>query len=92
VSASSGSLAFTGPGAAIRWIVAAGAALVALGFALLVLADLPTRLRLARAALKGAVSVGPFAANRASPATRPCSQEVLWVDDPGQRNEPKLQR
>ena len=92
VSASSGSLAFTGPGAAIRWIVAAGAALVVLGFALLVLADLPTRLRWARAALKGAVSVGPFAAGRGSPATRPCSQEVLWVDDPGHRDEPKLQR
>jgi len=92
VSASSGSLAFTGPGAAIRWIVAAGAALVVLGFAMLVLADVPTRLRWARAALKGAVRVGPFAASRGSRATRPCSQEVLWVDDPGHRDEPKLQR
>ena len=83
VSASSGSLAFTGPGAAIGWIVAAGGALVVLGFALLVLADVPTRLRWARAALKGAVTVGPFAAGRGNHATRPCPQEVLWVDDAG---------
>ena len=92
VSASSGSLAFTGPGAAIRWIVTVGAALVVLGFAMLVLADVPTRLRWARAVLKGAVSVGPFAASRGSRATRPCSREVLWVDDPSHRDEPRLQR
>jgi hypothetical protein len=49
VQASSSSLAFTGPGAATGWIVVAGAALIVLGLAMLVLADAPRRLRWALA-------------------------------------------
>ena len=44
VTASSGSLAFTGPGRVMGWLLVLGAALVALGFALVVLADAPRRL------------------------------------------------
>jgi hypothetical protein len=45
VEASSSSLAFTGPGAWTGWLVVAGAALIVLGLAMLVLADAPRRLR-----------------------------------------------
>jgi hypothetical protein len=43
VTASSGSLAFTGPGPGVAWLVLIGAGLVVLGFALLVLVDAPRR-------------------------------------------------
>jgi hypothetical protein len=44
VTASSGSLAFTGPSSLTWWLLVLGSALVALGFAMLVLADVPRRL------------------------------------------------
>ena len=91
VSASSGSLAFTGPGAAIRWIVAAGAALIVLGLAMLMLADAPRRLRWGLTALRGAAGVVPLADSRRSGTTRPRPQEGLWVDDVS-RDDPKHRR
>jgi hypothetical protein len=44
VSASSGSLAFTGPGSEVKWVVLVGAALVIMGLAMLVLVDAPRRM------------------------------------------------
>ncbi|HTZ10006.1 MAG TPA: hypothetical protein VMB72_13095, partial [Acidimicrobiales bacterium] len=57
VTAPSGSLAFTGVGSELRWLLVVGTALVVLGLALLLLVDAPRRLlvRLHR----GAVAGGP---------------------------------
>jgi hypothetical protein len=50
VRAASSSLAFTGLGATAQWIVVAGSALILLGLAMLMLGDVPRRLRWAGAA------------------------------------------
>jgi len=82
IRASSGSLAFTGPGAATGWIVAAGAALVVLGLALLILVDAPRRLRWVLAGRGSAVGMGPLDADQSSSRTRLVdSRELLWVED-----------
>ena len=60
VSASSGDLAFTGPGPQIRWIVLAGTALVLIGLAMLVLVDAPRP----RGAVAGAAHRAPCRAPR----------------------------
>ena len=57
VRAASSSLAFTGLGATTQWIVVAGSALIVLGFAMLMLGDVPRRIRWALA--KGAGVVEP---------------------------------
>ena len=68
VRASSGALAFTGPGAATGWIVLAGGALIVLGLAMLLLADVPRRLR--------------WAVVGAGRSRRLGAGEPLWVDAP----------
>ena len=55
VQASSRSLAFTGPGAAIQWFVVAGSALILLGLGMLMVGDAPRRLRWALARRTGGV-------------------------------------
>jgi len=63
VSAGSGSLAFTGPGAGVVWIGVLGVVLMLLGMALLGLTDAPRhavrRLAMARAAWSGRADVAP---------------------------------
>ncbi len=82
VQASSGSLAFTGPGTATGWIVTTGAALVVLGLAMLILVDAPRRFRWALARRGTVERVGPPGAGLTSESRGADSREVLWVDGP----------
>jgi len=66
VVAASGALAFTGPGAQLRWLLVAGTALVVLGLAMLIMVDAPRRAARALAARGGGRSRGHGAAARSS--------------------------
>jgi hypothetical protein len=82
IQANSGSLAFTGSGAPTEWIVAAGAALVILGLAMLMLVDAPRRLRFVLVRRTSTVRGGPLGAGRSNSGTRLAdSPEQLWVKD-----------
>jgi hypothetical protein len=90
VSASSGALAFTGPGAATDWIVAAGSALVLLGLAMLVLADAPRRLRWAFAERRSPTMVDRLDVGRRHQSTLAArDRAALWVDVAGDRSGPR---
>ena len=81
VSASSGSLAFTGPGAGVGWTLLAGAALIAFGMALLVLVDTPRRLAVAIAVRSHARRRSPHLTPGDPPLPPPPSASALqlWV-------------
>ena len=81
IQASSGSLAFTGPGAATGWIVTAGAALVVLGLAMLMLVDAPRRFLWVLGGRGAVLGVGAARANRRKGTLGADSREVLWVED-----------
>ncbi len=85
VQASSNSLAFTGVGLAAQWVVVAGSALIVLGFAMLMLGDVPRRLRWAVAR-----RAGSGAPHGATDGARP--SEGLWVGDTIDRDGPTNRR
>lgn len=86
VTATSGSLAFTGPGPVTWWLLVVGGALVVLGLAALVLADAPRRLFAAVG--RPGVSRGSDEGSFPHRQHERLWHEVLWVPRFGTRGAP----